>query len=324
MNSRLPVGVVGVGSLGRHHARHLASFHGVELIGVYDADQGRAAAVAAEVGTRAFADLESLLANVEAVSIAVPTSAHAEVGLRALEAGVPVLMEKPLAVTLDEADAMIAMADRKGVQLQVGHIERFNRAIRAAQDHFGDIRYFESTRLAPFQLRGTDVAVVLDLMIHDLDLVLHLTGGADVADVRASGLAVLTPHLDLATARVEFTNGAVAMVTSSRVARERVRRLRMFQPTGYFSLDLSAGGGEFMRRRPEWTPGTGTELAEVVERIPLSAPEADALALELASFVHAVRGEHDTVVTGAEGRAALALALRVNAAIASPAVRPVA
>ena len=324
MSARLPVGVVGVGSLGRHHARHLASFHGVELVGVYDVDRGRAAAVAAEHGTRAFEDLDSLLRTVEAVSIAVPTSAHAEVGLHALEAGVPVLMEKPLAVTVEEADALIAMAERKGVQLQVGHIERFNRAIRAAQDHFGDIRYFESTRLAPFQMRGTDVAVVLDLMIHDLDLVLHLTGGADVADVRASGLAVLTPHLDLATARVEFTNGAVAMVTSSRVARERVRRLRMFQPTGYFSLDLAAGGGEFMRRRPEWIPGTGTELAEVVERIPLSAPEADALALELASFVHAVRGERDTVVSGAEGRAALALALRVTAAIASPVVRPVA
>ena len=324
MSAALPVGVIGVGSLGRHHARHLATFHGVELIGVYDLDQGRAAEVAAEVGTRAFSDLDALLQRVQAVSIAVATPAHAEVGLRALEAGVPVLMEKPLAVTLEEADALIDAAARKGVQLQVGHIERFNRAIRAAQDHFDDIRYFESTRLAPFQLRGSDVAVVLDLMIHDLDLVLHLTGGADVVDVRASGLAIMTPHLDLANARVEFANGAVAMVTSSRVARERVRRLRMFQPTGYFSLDLAAGNGEFMRRRADWVPGTGTELWDVVERLPLKAPEADALALELASFVHAIRGERDTVVTGAEGRAALALALRVTAAIAPPVVRPVA
>lgn len=324
MNARLPVGVAGVGSLGRHHARHLASFHGVDLVGVHDIDHARAEAVAAEMGTRAFADLDELLGRIEALSVAVATTAHASVGLRALERGVPVLMEKPLAVTLEEADALIATAARHGVQLQVGHIERFNRAIRAAQDHFGDIRYFESTRLAPFQVRGTDVAVVLDLMIHDLDLVLHLTGGADVLDVRASGLAVLTPHLDLATARVEFANGAVAMVTSSRVARERVRRLRMFQPTGYFSLDLAAGGGEFMRRRPDWIPGTGTDLAQVVERVPLLAPEADALALELASFVHAIRGERDTVVTGAEGRAALALALRVTEAIAAPVARPVA
>jgi predicted dehydrogenase len=274
------------------------------------------------VGTRAFAELDELLREVQAVSVAVATPAHAEVGLRVLEAGVPVLMEKPLAVTLEEADAMIAAADRKGVQLQVGHIERFNRAIRAAQDHFQDIRYFESTRLAPFQMRGTDVAVVLDLMIHDLDLVLHLTGGAEVTDVRASGLAVLTPHLDLANARVEFANGAVAMVTSSRVARERVRRLRMFQPTGYFSLDLASGGGEFMRLRPEWVPGTGTELAEVVERVPLSAPEADALALELASFVHAVRGERDTVVSGREGRAALLAPKAPPRSL--PVVRPVA
>lgn len=325
MNARLPVGVIGVGALGRHHARHLASFHGVELVGVYDIDAARGLTVAAESGCAAFNDVDELLHRVRAVTIAVPTPVHAEVGLRALEAGVPVLMEKPLAATLEEADQLIEAADQSGVQLQVGHIERFNRAIRAAQEHFNDIRYFESTRLAPFQPRGTDVAVVLDLMIHDLDLVLHLTGGAEVIDVRASGVAVLSPFLDLATARVEFGNGIVANVTSSRMARERTRKLRMFQPNGYFSLDLAAGTGDFMRIRPSWTPGTGTSLQEIVESIPLTAPEADALALELASFVHAVRGHRDTVVSGAEGRAALALALRVTAAIETgPLARPVA
>ena len=325
MNARLPVGVIGVGSLGRHHARHLASFHGVNLVGVHDLDTARALSVAAEAGCAAFTDVDDLLKQVRAVTIAVPTPAHVDVGLRALEAGVPVLMEKPLAATIDEADQLIDAAERAGVQLQVGHIERFNRAVRAAQEHFGDIRYFESTRLAPFQPRGTDVAVVLDLMIHDLDLVLHLSGGAEVLDVRASGVAVLTPFLDLATARVEFANGAVAMVTSSRMARERTRKLRMFQTNGYFSLDLAQGSGDFMRLRPTWTPGTGSSLQEIVETIPLSAPQADALALELASFVHAVRGHRDTVVTGAEGRAALALALRVTAAVdAGPVARPVA
>lgn len=323
MTAPLPVGVVGVGALGRHHARHLAGFHGVRLVGVHDLDPARATAVAEETGSRAFASLDDLLAEVEAVSIAVPTPAHATVGLQALEAGVPVLMEKPLAASLEEADLLIEAAARRGLQLQVGHIERFNRAIRAAQDHLGEVLYFESTRLAPFQLRGTDVAVVLDLMIHDLDLVLHLTGGAEVTDVRASGVAVLTPHLDLATARVEFANGAVAMVTSSRMARERVRKLRMFQPNGYFSLDLAAGLGNFMRLRSGWVPGTGTTLEEIVEHVPLVAPEADALALELASFVHAVRGGRDTVVSGEEGRAALALALRVTAAVGSaPVARP--
>lgn len=325
MTAPLPVGVIGVGALGRHHARHLAGFHGVKLAGVYDLDPTRAAAVARETGSTAFGSLDDLLGAVEAVSIAVPTPAHASVGLRALEAGVPVLMEKPLAASLEEADLLIAAAARRGLQLQVGHIERFNRAIRAAQDHLGEVLYFESTRLAPFQPRGTDVAVVLDLMIHDLDLVLHLTGGAEVTDVRASGVAVLTPLLDLATARVEFASGAVAMVTSSRMARERVRKLRMFQSNGYFSLDLAAGAGTFMRLRPGWTPGTGTALEEIVEYVPLVAPEADALALELASFVHAVRGGRDTVVSGAEGRAALALALRVTAAVgAGPIARPVA
>ena len=325
MSAPLPVGVIGVGALGRHHARHLAGFHGVDLVGVHDADPARAEAVAAELGTRPFHDLDTLLRQVRAVSIAVPTSAHGAVGRRALEAGVPVLMEKPLARSLEEADQLVAAAEARGLQLQVGHIERFNRAIRAAQDHLGEVRYFESTRLAPFQPRGTDVPVVLDLMIHDLDLVLHLTGGAPVADVRASGLALLTPHLDMASARVEFAGGAVAMVTSSRLARERTRKLRMFQANGYFSLDLATGEGDFMRLREGWVPGTGSSVQEVVEQIRLAAPAADALGLELASFVHAVRGERATVVTGAEGRAALALALRVTESVSPvPATLPAA
>jgi predicted dehydrogenase len=315
VSRRLPVGVIGVGALGQHHARHLARLREVRLVGVCDIEPGRAAKVAAELGTAAFVEIDDLLARVEAVTVAVPTPAHVEVGLRALEAGVPVLMEKPLAASLSEADQLIAAADRHGLQLQVGHIERYNRALRAAEPYLDGPRYLESQRLAPFQPRGTDVAVVLDLMIHDLDLVLHLTGGSTATEVRASGISVLSPHLDLANARVEFANGAVAQATASRVARERIRRLRLFQPNGYFSLDLASGGGEFMRVRDGWQPGTGRELADVVERIVLEAPEADALALELQSFVHAVRGEREVVVRGEEGRAALALALRVADAV---------
>lgn len=315
MSVPLPVGVVGVGALGRHHARHLAGLEEARLVGVYDTDPARAAAVAAEHGARAFGGLEELLGAVEAVTVAVPTPAHAEVGLRALEAGVPVLMEKPLAATLAEADALLEAARRRGALLQVGHIERYNRAIRAAEPYLDGPRYIESQRLAPFQPRGTDVAVVLDLMIHDLDLVLHLIGGARAVEVRASGLSVLSSHLDLANARVEFSNGAVALATASRVSRERIRRLRLFQPNGYFSLDLASGGGEFMRLRPDWQPGTGTQLSDIVDRVVLEAPEADALRLELQSFVHAVRGERAAVVTGEEGRAALALALQVAAAV---------
>ncbi len=314
MRTRLPVGVIGVGALGQHHARHLAHLDDVRLVGVHDLDRGRAQKVAAEHSATAFGQADDLLAKVEAVTVAVPTAAHAKVGLHALERGIPVLMEKPLAVTLAEADTLIAAARRQGVQLQVGHIERYNRALRAAEPYLDGPRYIESLRLASFQPRGTDVAVVLDLMIHDLDLVLHLTG-SEATEVRASGLPVLSSHLDIANARVEFANGAVALATASRVARERIRRLRLFQPNGYFSLDLATGGGEFMRVRNGWQPGTGRELADVVERIVLEAPEADALALELQSFVHAVRGEREVVVRGEEGRAALALALRVSDAV---------
>jgi predicted dehydrogenase len=314
VKARLPVGVIGVGALGQHHARHLARLEEVRLVGVHDADPVRAAKIAREQGTVAFDDVDDLLRQVEAVTVAVPTPAHAEVGLCAIERGVPVLMEKPLTATLDEADILISAAKLQGVQLQVGHIERYNRALRAAERYLDGPRYIESLRLASFQPRGTDVAVVLDLMIHDLDLVLHLTG-SEATEVRASGLPVLSSHLDIANARVEFANGAVALATASRVARERIRRLRLFQPNGYFSLDLATGGGEFMRVRNGWQPGTGRELADVVERIVLEAPEADALALELQSFVHAVRGQREVVVRGEEGRAALALALRVADAV---------
>ncbi|MFZ5623867.1 MAG: Gfo/Idh/MocA family protein [Gemmatimonadota bacterium] len=315
MTAPLPVGVVGVGALGRHHARHLAQMPEARLVGVYDVDQERARAIANEYGCRAFADLDALLAEVEAVSVVVPTASHVAVGLRALGAGVPVLMEKPLAATLEEADQLVAAAAARGLQLQVGHIERFNRAVRAAAPYLEEPRFVEGHRLAPFQPRGTDVAVVLDLMIHDLDLILHLTGGAELVDVRASGAQVLSSHLDIVNARVEFDNGTVASVTASRVARERRRLLRIFQETGYLRLDLAQGTGEFLRVRKGWAPGEGSQLEDALERIVLEAPEVDALRAELESFVHAVRGGRETVVTGAEGRAALALALAVSAAV---------
>jgi predicted dehydrogenase len=320
--ARLPVGVIGVGALGRHHARHLAASPLATLVGVHDIDAAQGRAVAESCATRFYSDPEALLADVEAVTVAVPTSAHAEVGLLALGHRRAVLMEKPLAVSLADADALVEASEREGVPLQVGHVERYNRAVRAAGPFLEDPRYLESDRLAPFQTRGTDVAVVLDLMIHDLDLILHLTGGAPVTDVRASGVAVLSPHLDMANARVEFETGAVANVTASRVARERVRHLRIFQSNGYFSLDLGAGEGKFMRLREGWRESGGSSLAEIVEQIPLDAPVADALALELESFIRAVCGEPGAVISGAEGRAALALALTVTEAIQRPSAAP--
>lgn len=313
---RLPVGVVGVGALGQHHARHLASLPDAELVGIFDHNPARASEVAARCGTTAFSDLDQLLERIRAVSIAVPTSAHAEVGLHALDRGVAVLMEKPLAATLPEADALVGAARKRGLQLQVGHIERFNRAIRAALPWLDGPRFLESQRLAPFQPRGTDVAVILDLMIHDLDLILHLLGGAEPTDVRAAGVAVLSPFPDMTNARVEFAGGAIADVTASRIARDRIRRLRIFQPNGYLSLDLASGGGEFLRLKAGWVPGTGSGIDDIVERIGLEAPEGDALRMELESFVHSVQGDREAVVTGEEGRAALRLALQVSEAVA--------
>jgi predicted dehydrogenase len=315
VSAPLPVGVVGVGALGRHHARHYATMHGASLVGVYDANPAQAAKVAEEVGTRAFTDLAELLGAVQAVSVAVPTSFHRDVGLQCLGRGVAVLMEKPLAVTLAEADEMLAEASRQGVVFAVGHVERFNRAVRAAQTVLEKPLFIEGVRLAPFQPRGTDVAVVLDLMIHDLDLANHLVAGAPAHDVRANGVSVLSPHLDMVNARVEFEGGLVASMTASRVARDRVRRLRLFQPSGYISIDLAEGSGTFMRLRDGWRPGMGSSIEEIVEMVPLVAPVADALGLELAAFVAAVRGERAAIVTATEGRAALALAVEVTAAV---------
>ena len=317
----LPVGVVGVGSLGCHHARLYASLPGVRLAGVYDTRPERAAEIAGQFRTRAYPSLDALLADVEAVSVVVPTPAHHEVGLAALGRGRHVLMEKPIAATLPEAEALVAAAGRAGVLLQTGHVERFNRALRAAAPYLASPRFIESDRVAPFAARGSDVAVILDLMIHDLDLVLSLVR-EPVADVRASGIGVVTPSVDIATARIEFASGAVANLTASRLARERVRKLRIFQPSGYFSLDLAAGKGEFLRLKPDARQSLAagaTDLAKLVERVSLAAPDAEPLGLELGNFVRAVRGAEPPAVTGQDGLSALALAFRVLEAVGRPA-----
>ena len=321
---RLRVGVVGTGALGFHHARLLRQTGGTEFAGIYDIDPARAAQVARELKIVAHPTLDALLDRVDAVSVAVPTPAHTEVGLAVLSRGIAALIEKPLADSVEGAERLVRQAQASGAVLAVGHVERFNRAVRAAMPYLEGPRFLQTERLAPFQPRGTDVAVILDLMIHDLDLILELVG-AGVREVRATGVPVLTPHVDIANARVEFVNGAVALVTASRISRERTRRMRIFQPTGYFSLDLAKGDGIFHRLRPGWqTLGAGG-IEEIVETVPLEAPEAEPLKLELESFLRAVRQEGEVVVSGAAGAEALALAWRVADAIqASPlgAMRP--
>lgn len=309
----LRVGVVGVGNHGARHARLYAEVSGARLTGVYDIRPERGAAVARECGTTAFASLERLLDEVDAVSVAVPTSAHGDVGLAALVRGRHVLMEKPLTATPAEAERLVEAAEAAGVVLQVGHVERFNRALRAAAPYLGTPVYVESDRVAPFHSRNLDVAVVLDVMIHDLDLVLTLIR-EPVVDVRASGIAVVTPHIDIASARIEFASGAVASLKASRLARDRVRQLRIFQPSGYFSLDLAAGTGEFLRLRPGGIEALATGVADVstaIEQVRLEAPDAQPLLLELQSFVDTVRTGGTPPVSGRDGQAAVVLAARV-------------
>jgi len=310
--------VIGTGALGYHHARLLRRMPGADFAGIYEKNPDRAAQVAKELETVAHPSLEALLDRVDAVSVVVPTSVHTEVGLAVLSRGLAALIEKPLSDTVAGAEALVRKAAETGAILQVGHVERFNRAVRAAAPYLDEPRFLQTERLAPFQPRGTDVAVILDLMIHDLDLVLELVSAA-VHEVRATGVAVLTPHVDIANARVEFTNGAVALVTASRISRDRTRKLRIFQPTGYFSLDLAAGGGHFYRLKENWQGLGAKKIEEIVEPQRLEAPEAEPLKLELESFLQAVRGAGDVVVSGAAGLQALQLAFRVADAIqASP------
>jgi predicted dehydrogenase len=312
------VGVIGTGALGFHHARLLRHMPGVAFAGIYDSNPARAAEVAAQLDTVAHPGLAALLDRVDAVTVAVPTPAHGEVGLAVVDRGIALLMEKPLADTLATAEELVRRAASHDALLQVGHVERFNRAVRAAAPYLDEPRFLQIDRLAPFQPRGTDVAVILDLMIHDLDLVLELVR-SPVADVRATGVAILTPHVDIANARIEFSNGAIANLTASRVSRERTRKLRIFQPTGYCSLDLAQGSGDFFRLKAGWQGFGATTLEQIVEHVRLEAPEAEPLQLELESFLGAVRGEEEVVVSGAAGAQALALAFRVAAAVqASP------
>lgn len=308
------VGVVGAGSLGFHHVRLLRDLPGARFAGFFDSSAERSRHVTAELGVGATGGLEELLEASDAVSIVVPTPAHHDVARKAISAGKHVFIEKPITVTLEQADELISLARQQGVIIQIGHIERFNRAVRAALPYVHEPRFVDSERLAPFSPRGADVAVVLDLMIHDIDLLLTLVG-ADTRDISAVGVPVLTPMLDIANARVTFTSGAVANITASRISRDRKRKIRIFQHSGYMSLDLAAGTGEFYRLKgdlPELiASGKPLDMAAVVDRVKLEAPDGEPLKLELESFVAALSGKTPVVVSGEAGRTALAVALRI-------------
>lgn len=312
-------GVVGAGRLGAVHVRILSEMAGAHLAGVFDIDGGRARSVADQHGCRAMDSLERLLREVDAVVVAVTTSAHHQVAAAALEAGCHVLVEKPLTTTLAEADDLIGRAAAAGRVLAVGHVERFNPVIRAARHLLDDPRFVTCLRLARFQPRGTDVSVALDLMIHDIDLVLGLVD-SPVAHVEAIGVSLMTDTVDMANARLRFANGAVADVSASRASTRPARELRVFQDSGYFSLDLAAGRGEFLRRRPEPTEPidrSTLSLADVVDRQAITGDGTEPLRAELDAFVAAVRGEPSDIVRGPGGREALDIALRIQTAIES-------
>jgi predicted dehydrogenase len=315
----LKVAVIGVGSLGYHHARILREIVSAEVVGVFDINASRLAQVAAELGVTAYDARDELLDRADACVVAVPTTAHEAVACAALERGVHVLVEKPIATDLGAADRMLEAAERSGALIQIGHVERFNGALRACEPYLDQPIFVESHRLAPFGPRGTDVAVVLDLMIHDLDLVLSLMH-RPVTSIAAVGVPVLTSSPDIANARLEFEGGGVANLTASRVSLERMRKIRFFQRSGYISLDLAAGKGEFLRLRPgvsleqrlgEGRPLDLASLMDIVERIPLHSDGKEPLRAELECFIAAAAQREPLAVSGREGRDALAVALEI-------------
>jgi len=312
-SKKIRVAVVGTGEFGRNHARVYRELDGVELVGVFDENPERAATVAAEFQTLVLTRLEELPRRADAASVAVPTVAHAEVGCRLLQMGLDVLVEKPMAVNLSEADALLHAAKKNGRILQVGHVERFNPAVIAVEPILNRPLFFEVHRLGVFTPRSLDVDVIYDLMIHDLDILLAMVN-EPVVEVKAVGIPVLTEKVDIAHARLEFAGGAVANVTASRVSTERVRKMRFFQQHEYISLDYARRDAlRIGVKKPGPQPEFGFEK--------LNAPAVEPLHAELEAFVAASRSRREPRTNGAAGRAALELASRVMASIQEHAAR---
>ncbi len=296
----LRVAVIGVGHLGSIHARIYSQLQETQLVAVCDLFQDRAQTVAGSLSCRAVLDFRELFGQVDAVSISVPTQAHFEIAKEFLARGIHTLVEKPMTPTVREADRLLSLARKSGAILQVGHVERFNVALRRVQDSLKNPRFIEVHRLAPFQPRGTEVGVVLDLMIHDIDLLLWLVK-SPIRRVEAVGVRVLTPFEDIANARVTFKNGTVANLTASRISKEGMRKFRIFQPAGYISMDLLGLGVDLFRHE---------EGRIHHEHLSLSGEEP--LKAELAGFLDAIRHRTPPPVSGREARDALALALKIT------------
>jgi predicted dehydrogenase len=324
--NQLSVGVVGVGHLGSLHAKMYAQMQSAKLIGVYDLDELRAKKIADEYGTKAFSAVDALLEQVEAVSIATSTQAHYDAALNALEHGIHCLIEKPITATIEQARTLVERAAAKTLKLQVGHIERFNPAILALEPYRLRPLFIESHRLAQFNPRGSDVAVVLDLMIDDIDLILSLVKSS-VTRIDANGLAVISDTPDIANARIQFENGCVANVTASRISQNKMRKMRLFQQDAYISLDFAQGLAEVFRLVDEDTPNTkptlrlgkidqGQHKRLIIYEQP-EVKEVNALKYELEQFVGSVQKDSEPPVTGRDGLQALEVAQEILRAIES-------
>lgn len=317
MMEPLSVGVVGVGHLGSLHAKMYSQLRDARLAGVYDLKPDVAASVAKEFGTRACSSLEELLETVKAVSVAVPSAAHASVAAAAIARKIHVFVEKPMTKTVAEAEEMVRSAEKAGIKIQVGHIERFNPALLALERYRLAPMFVESHRLAQFNPRGTDVAVVLDLMIHDIDIITSLVR-SPVKRIDASGIAVVSESIDIANARLQFENGCVANVTASRISQKKMRKMRMFQRDAYISVDFSDGTAEVFRLVDAGDPSaeatlmlgeieSGAKKRKIVYEQP-EIREVNALKHELQLFIDAIRNDGDPPVTGADGLSALKIA----------------
>lgn len=309
---KLRAAVIGVGHLGAFHADKYHAHPEVDLTAVVDVDKERAGQIAEKLGAQAYTDYREILDKVDMVSIVTPTQQHAEVTSDCLAAGVHVLLEKPMTQTLDEAQSLIDLAQKNKVVLQVGHLERFNPAVQALQGQLGQTRFIECHRLAPYNPRGTDVDVVLDLMIHDIDIILSMIP-SPLNNIQAVGIPVLTDEVDIANARLEFANGCVVNATASRVSDKRMRKFRIFEANAYFSLDLGDHKLSVYRKQEDQDPDASVPGIDVNEQ---TFEKSDALMEEVRAFVHAIKNNVPPVVSGDDGKRALEVALKVKQAIA--------
>lgn len=304
---KLRAAVIGAGYLGRFHAQKFAALEDVELVAVVDIDRERAREIGAKLKAEAYTDYQEVLNRIDIASIVVPTESHYPIARACLEAGVHLLLEKPMTRTIEEANDLIELAKARELVLQVGHLERFNPALLALRDTLNNPLYVESHRIARFRERGTDISVVLDLMIHDIDIILSMVSSEIVA-IRPMGLPVLSKEVDIANARLEFANGCVAQVSASRVSRSLMRKMRVFQPDAYISIDYLENKIAICRKLYEQS------RFRIVEEM-RSFVQTDALMLEIRAFVDAVRHATPPVVSGEEGKRALEVALTISSAI---------